>query len=183
VAGTVIVLAILNACTTLPEEYIPTTVGPVSDPKPVNGLEVRLVPKLDHVIRGEPLFFNVIIRNVGQIPFWIPRKPHVVLIWTYPNGQRDNMMTEFPDHRFYDTANAIRLSPGEIMTTRLKVDTYYFPKPGVTEFHAVYYVSPDDTAGCQPFWHGRAPSNAYGVLVESPDRSASRSRIKYHGRS
>lgn len=114
---------------------------------------------------GEPLYFTVIIQNVGDKPLWLPRNPDLLLTWVYPNGRRDNFIRERPPAQFFSAHNAVLLQPGQQMTRTIAVKTYYFPLPGITEFRAILRGTGNTNPDLQPFWSGRVESNAYGIRV------------------
>lgn len=160
-------LSFAAGCATVPERYVPRTVGPVDTGETIDGLAVRIWTDGNAAVLGRPITFNVSIRNTGPRAFWIPREPSLIFVWVYPNGQRDNFLREFPDSRHFSRADARLLSPGEEFTTQVTIKTHFFPKPGIVEFRALYCSEINTNPDLSPFWHGRATSNAYGVLLKS----------------
>ncbi len=152
-------------CSTASRKYIPQTIGTTDAGDTIDGLTVSILPLNDRVILGNPLTFEVTIRNIGTSPIWIPRNPQVVLVWVYPNGRRDNVVQETPPSRHFNKHSAVLLHPGKSITKDLTIRTHYFPEPGITEFRAILRVTENTNSHLRPFWRGRALSNAYGVLV------------------
>ena len=163
-----------GGCGTMPNSYVPATVGPIDNPQPGGPIEVRISTSQDNAFVGDNLYFSVIIRNRGDEPVWIPRNPDVLLSWVYPNGQRDSFMREFPPEQYFSDADAILLKPGQQMTRTVVVKTYFFPKPGITEFRALVHASRNTNPGLHPFWHGQTESNSFGVMVKNPKKKVLR---------
>lgn len=154
--------------------YMPQTIGIAAAPEIVNGLEVLIVSTDDHIILGQPLTFKATIRNISDHAFWVPKDPHLVFVWTYPNGQRDNFIQDFPKDKYFRHESAILLRPGRKLSSQFTIRTHYFPGAGITEFRAIYYAEKNTNSELHPFWNGRALSNAYGVLVNKPRFGSSR---------
>lgn len=158
--------ALLTAgCGTVPRRYIPGQVGEIPSNDQSSPIEVLIVPNQEIVARGEVLYFTVIIRNRAPHPIWIPRNPHVVLTWIYPNGDRDNFLREFPSLEFFSEQTAVLLQPGQQMNRTIAVKTYYFPVTGITEFRATLHCPENTNPALKPFFSGQVGSNAYGILV------------------
>lgn len=148
-------------------QYIPTQVGVViQETRPP--LELFLRPQQDWVIKGNPILFEVEFRNNSNHSIWIPRSPNILLYWVYANGQRDNIVRDFPAVSSFSSGNAIELPPGKKMIIHRKIDTYYFPKCGITEFQAIYMATPNNNPHLTPFWENETVSNAYGIRVVNP---------------
>ena len=86
----ILVLAALSSLTvgcstTRTRAYIPQKVGRVWPAVESGGILVKLQPNTDYARRGDVVRFDVTVRNVGAEPVWVPRKPEVVLTWTYPD--------------------------------------------------------------------------------------------------
>lgn len=167
--------SLLTGCASLPDTYMPSTVGPVQHHSSQGeALECRIHPVHDAVVSGEPIEFVVLIRNRGDQPVWVPGQPEVLFLWTYSNGRRDNFMRDEPMPQFYTTQNAVLLQPGEQLRRTVEIGTRSFLRQGVTEFRAIVNVPRNLNPELTPFWTGRAYSNGYGVLVADPTAVASR---------
>ncbi len=159
-------LLFLSACSTVPSRYIPSTMGPVQGGEVVDDLECRIEPERETIVIGDVLLMTVVVRNNGTRSLWFPKKPDIVVMWVYPDGKRDNMVFEVPSARFFRKDQVVELKPGQQYKTQIPIKTYYFPKPGITEFQA-FCNSPSNTnPEITPFWQGRVFSNSYGVQVE-----------------
>ena len=126
----------------------------------------------DFVPRGEAITFSVTLKNNSPDALWIPDNPNVLLVWTYPNGRRDNFLQDAPESAFYDQSSAIQLAPGQELTRQMSIKTHYFDFDGVTEFRAVLEVADNTNPELHPFWTGRVVSNGYGVMVAKRSRLA-----------
>ena len=167
--------SLLTGCASLPDTYVPSTVGPVQHQSAQReALECRIHPVYDAVVAGEPVQFVVEIRNRGDQPVWVPSQPEVLFLWTYSNGRRDNFMRDEPMPQFYTTQNAKLLQPGEQLKRTVEIGTRNFLRQGVTEFRAIVKVPRNLNPELAPFWTGRAYSNGYGVLVADQTAVASR---------
>ena len=166
-AAAILTALLLAGCGTMPGEYIPTKVGPIGDPDADAALKVVISTKNTLAFIGDPIIFQITIKNIGEEPIWLPREPDVLFTWTYPNGRRDNFIREFQEERFYSADNAVQLLPGQQLTRFVPIKTYFFEKAGITEFRALVHASRNTNPGLEPFWQGKALSNAFGVLVES----------------
>jgi hypothetical protein len=153
-------------CASMPEKYIPTTMGPVSDGETVKGLQLTIVPSSETISIGDELTMKVTIKNLNTTPVWFPRNPEIMILWTYPDGHRDNMVFEFTNERYYTKDQVVLLKPNEAVQTHMKIKTYYFPKAGITEFQAFCNSAGNTNPDINPFWQGRIFSNTYGVKVE-----------------
>jgi hypothetical protein len=158
---------LLAGCASVPNSYIPRTVGPLDTARITDALEVRIEPGANIAYIGDLIRFQVSIRNVGERAFWIPREPDMLFTWIYPDGVRDNFVCEFPAEHFYSSDDAILLRPGEEIVTHADIKTYFFPTAGITEFQAFITAGRNTNPALNPFWKGRASSNAYGVVVKS----------------
>lgn len=148
-----------------PVKYIPATLGLSAPGETRNGLQVHIRPQSDGVTPGTPIVFEVTIRNAGDVGFFLARNPNLVFVWTYPNGQRDNFVREFAERRFFSRDEAVYLGPGDELTVSRTIETHFFPKTGITEFHAILYSEKNTNPDLRPFWHGWVASNFYGVFV------------------
>ena len=174
VALAFLVAILATGCGTVPNSYIPSTVGPMENAKPTGPIEVLISTSQDSACVGDNLYFTVVIRNRGPEAVWIPRDPDVLLTWIYPNGQRDSFMREFSQEQHFSETDAVLLRPGQQMTRSVVVKTYYFPRPGITEFRALVHASRNTNSRLQPFWNGRSESNSYGVMVGNPKKKSAR---------
>ncbi|MBU0676825.1 MAG: hypothetical protein KJ626_01805 [Verrucomicrobia bacterium] len=165
-----VIWAVLVAmgCSSVPNPYIPETVGVVTPGKLESGLQVRITPIEDHTPLGTPVLFRVHIRNVGENALWVPKDPTLVFLWTYPNGRRDNFVLEDPAPRHFREQEAVLLQPGHQVTLSQAIETYYFPRPGITEFSVVINVPRNTNPELDPFWHGELTSNSYGIRMMKP---------------
>jgi len=160
-----IVLAMMG-CASMPSEYRPNTVGSLEDADLNNEIEVSISTRENTAYIGRPIVFNVSIKNIGTHPLWIPRNPDLLFTWIYSNGRHDNFLREFEPERYYSKHDSVLLRPGQQMIKSVTIKTYYFLRPGITEFRAVLHASRNTNPKLAPFWHGKIESNAYGVLVE-----------------
>jgi hypothetical protein len=163
-------LLLSAGCGTIQQPYIPSTVGVIATEQSQGPIEVQIVSSQDTVTLGDPIYFTVIIRNTGERPLWLPRNPHVMLTWVYPNGRRDNFLREFAPEGYFSKQDSVLLHPGQQMLRTIAVKTYYFPHAGITEFRAVVHSPLNTNSELQPFWSGQAESNAFGVKVLAPKK-------------
>ncbi|MCX7819061.1 MAG: hypothetical protein N2652_07645 [Kiritimatiellae bacterium] len=149
-----------------------TTTVPGGPSAPVGRLEetvtnpplaVALSSKQVRVRRGEPIPFEVVIQNVSPQTIWLPKEPTVVLVWTYPTGQRDNTMTPMVSQVSLGREALLELPPGETVARQVIVSSRYFPRLGVTKFQAIVQVPSNTVAIALPT--GRYNSNRFGVFV------------------
>ena len=154
------------------DTYVPKTVGPVPQDMPHELLRMQIDADEDFVPRGDIVTFSVTLKNHSPDALWIPDDPNLLLVWTYPNGRRDNFLQDAPGPAFYDESSAIRLAPGEEMIRRVHIQTHSFNFDGVTEFRAILEVAGNINPKLQPFWTGRVVSNGYGVMVARRSRLA-----------
>lgn len=158
--------SLLVGCASLPEKYVPSTVGPIQHPSAqVQSLECRIYTLHDAVVAGNPVEFVVLLRNRADQAIWVPENPDVVFLWTYSNGFRDNFMRDEPMPQFFTPQNAVLLQPGEQLTRNVRIDTQKFLRNGLTEFRALVNVPTNLNPELSPFWTGRSVSNGYGVLL------------------
>lgn len=154
----------------MPAPYLPKTVGPVESARITDALEIQIEPDRDEAYIGDPIRFEVTIRNVSDGAFWVPRDPDLLFTWTYADGGRDNYVDEFANERFYTFDQVVLLKPGESMVKHFDIKTYYFDTAGITEFRALVQTARNTNPAINPFWQGRAMSNAYGVVVKDARR-------------
>lgn len=152
----------------------PTEVGITRQAVEHAGLQVEITPARERIARGESLFFRVRARNVSDQRLHLPRDPELIFTWIYPSGRRDCFVGDFPVERHYQSAELVVLEPGESLELSKSIETHYFPKKGITEFKAIFYVPQNSNRSLNPVWTGRSLSNSYGILLEPP--SAKRRR-------
>lgn len=158
-----LMLALLPGCSTVPDPYIPSTLGSFRDPIPMRGLELVIVPHQRIIPFRQDITFDVFVQNRGQEAKWIPREPYFVFYWIYPTGMRDNYVIETHPTRWFTERDAILLPPGHRMRFTETIPTHYFPRPGIMEFRAVCIIPGNSNQELQPFMTGRLSSNTYGV--------------------
>ena len=152
-------------CAEIPETYHPQTVGALSSAQTNNGLCVQLVSPTEILSLGKPVVFDVIVRNTGDHAYWIPQKPQQIFFWTYPNGRHDCFMIEREQTRFFRKDECALLQPGQQITLQSLVETFYFDRPGITEFKVEIDVARNTNPELMPFWSGRAISNSFGMQL------------------
>lgn len=155
-------VALLAGCGTVREAYKPSHLGNLADSETDNGIEVTLSPDKYRARIGDPVTFQVVIRNVGDQPVAFPADPDLLLTWVYPDGKRDNLIRG-------DKASArpgtVLLAPGQERIEHSVVTTYYFDHGGIHEFRAIVTADAQTAAG-RPQWSGRLVSNGFGVMFE-----------------
>lgn len=166
----------MAGCASLEEKYIPNHVGVCSEPEFDSGLQVFLKPLNDWVIKGQPITFEIELRNFSKRPIRVPKNPPLLLFWTYANGQRDNEIEDPYPIGSYTDNNTIVIPPGSKLTLKKRVDTYYFPKCGITEFQVIYNPPTSDTPDISSLWERESTSNAYGIRVVEPGKTPLLSR-------
>ncbi len=156
---------LLIGCSTVPDPYLPSETGPVNDPTPVQGLQLTIEPIHESFPFRQPVTFRVILENVGDQAFWVPRNPHILFYWIYPTGLRDHYIRERPGPRHFRPSDVILLEPGFRLVYQERIDTHYFPRPGIMEFRAHYIAVSNLNSAIEPYWAGRLVSNNYGVII------------------
>lgn len=165
-AGVALAVAMsLSGCGTMQQPYIPSQIGPIAGERPQGPIEVQITSSQDTVPLGSPIYFTVIIRNTGPSPIWLPRTPDVMLRWIYPDGRHDNFLREISREGYFSMQDSVLLHPGQQMLRTIAVKTYYFPRPGITEFRAVLHSPHNTNTELKPFWSGQVESNGFGVKV------------------
>ncbi|TAN36138.1 MAG: hypothetical protein EPN23_09255 [Verrucomicrobia bacterium] len=155
----------LAGCASLPEEYRPQTVGPLDDGQTNNGVIIQLVARNRTTQLGQPVVFQVVVRNISNHAFWIPHKPPQGFFWTFPDGRHDCYFFDREQVRYFSKNDCVLLQPGhEIALTGL-VDTAAFSQLGITEFRAEIDVARNTNPELTPCWSGRAFSNSFGVQL------------------
>ena len=164
-SGLLLAVAFSAACSTVPDPYIPSETGPVRDSQPDQGLQLTIDPISDTFVFGKPVTFRVILENVGDQGYWVPRAPHILFYWVYPTGVRDHYVRERPAPRFLPESDAVLLPPGHRLVYLEHIETFYFPRPGIMDFHAHYISARNLNPNLAPYWTGRLVSNTYGVRL------------------
>jgi hypothetical protein len=158
-------LSLAGGCSTMNGTYLPQQVGPVRDYEPTDGLKVTIDTDQEYVRHGDPVVFEVTVKNASARTCRVPQDPEIVMIWTYSDGTRDNFLTEAPQPRDYAMSDTVRLAPGESLKRRVPVETQAFRQGGVTEFHAMLQAPACAHGGMRDLWTGEALSNDFGVMV------------------
>jgi len=158
-------VVLCTACSTVPDPYRPATVGPIGASTPVEGLELAIEPVSEAFVFGEPISFRVILANVGDEAFWVPRKPEIRFYWIYPTGKRDNYVRERAEAAFLQDTDVVLLKPGFRLIYVEHIKTHYFPRPGIMEFRARYTAAPNLNPAIDSYWSGSLISNTYGVSL------------------
>lgn len=153
----------LVGCGSVQQAYKPTHLGTLADSASSQGIEITLRPDKSHARIGDPVSFEIVIRNVGTAPISFPEDPDLLLTWVYPDGKRDNLIRsdlKVPSHRM------VVLAPGESRVEHSVVTTYYFDHAGITEFRAIVSAADLSVASTRQGWRGRAISNGFGVYFD-----------------
>ena len=168
-SGCLVGLVLMTGCASIEETYIPRTMGASRMGAPKDGLRLILSAREEVIRMGDPLRLEVTLRNEGPEAVWFPNDPHLIMVWVYPNGRNDNTMLDPPQPKHFTAHSATLLRPGDEVSEEFTLETYYFPRPGITEFLAVLKVPGSTNPALRPFWAGRATSNAFGILVVDED--------------
>ena len=172
-------ISLLTAgCSTVPDEYIPATVGSVGEADALDGLKMTISTRQASVKIGEPILFQVRLQNVGLTPLFIPKNPNVIFTWVYADGSRDNFVKDSEYEPLLGETDLTILQPNRFITKDIRVDTYYFDRQGVTEFWATLQAWRSKTPAKPEVWEGRITSNRFGVWVED-GKVASAKPIRY----
>lgn len=153
------------SCSTVPDPYIPSQVGNVTDPHTLRGLRIEIQALNEVVTFKQPVPFKVTLQNVGNQSKWVPREPNIIFFWVYPTGIRDHFVREIPETFRFLPGDVVELPPGHQLVYHTTVETFYFPRAGITEFWAVYQVPINTNPQLPTMWKGRLTSNRYGVLL------------------
>ncbi len=156
-------LCLLTACSTVPDPYVPSEIGEIRSSNPTHGLQLTIEPVSDELPFREPVHFRVILENVGEQAYWVPREPFILFYWIYPTSVRDHYVRERPAPQHYTKSEVKRLEPGQRLVYSERIETYYFPRPGIVEFWAHYVSAQNLNTAITPHWTGRLVSNSYGV--------------------
>jgi len=155
-------VTLLSGCGTVKEAYKPAHLGNLADNDSDSGIQVTLSPDKYRARIGDPVTFQVVIRNVGDQAVWFPADPDLLLTWVYPDGKRDNLIR---GDKASGKADMVLLAPGQERVEHSVVTTYYFDHGGIHEFRAI--VTADALpAARQAQWTGRIVSNGFGVMFE-----------------
>ena len=154
---------LLAGCATVPSRYIPKEVGSLNDEDDSNILNISIASKNPELSIGEPIVFQVSIKNISTRPLWVPRNPDLFFTWIYPDGRHDSFVYEPQRDQFYTRSDSVRLLPGQKLTKSVSIRTYYFERKGITEFRAYLRTARNTNPALVPFWNGELASNSYGV--------------------
>ncbi len=154
---------LLAGCATVPSRYIPKEVGSLNDADDSNILKVSISCKYPEMSIGEPIVFQVSIKNISSRPLWVPRNPDFFFTWIYPDGRHDSFVYEPQRDQFFTRTDSVRLRPGQKLTKSVSIRTYYFERKGITEFRAYLRTARNTNPELVPFWNGELASNSYGV--------------------
>lgn len=152
----------LFGCTSIPSNH-GRTVGDREDAELARRLVVNLHSSQSRVRRGDPITFDVEIRNEWDQPLWLPRDLSLVLMWTYPTGQKDNTMGPMVAQGSFGWSSLQQLESGQVLSQRVSISTRYFPRLGVTKFWAMVQVPSNTAAIALPV--GRYVSNRVDIQV------------------
>lgn len=156
--------------------YKPSTIGKVSLPDYSTGLKVTIAPKTDAYTYGDEVSFTLLAQNVSSKTIYLPRDPQFRFCWVYPNGRRDNYVFDTQREKYYLKKDLIRIEPGQAVRFSKQIETYYFPKRGITEFYALFTVPRNANPNIRGVWTGETESNRYGVLIDKSKRVAAYER-------
>jgi hypothetical protein len=158
---------LLAGCSTIPDRYIPKEVGSLNDADDSNILRVSIESENPDLAIGEPIVFQVSIKNISKLPLWVPRDPEFFFTWIYPDGRHDSFVYEPQRDQFYTREDSVCLRPGQQFTKTVSIRTYYFERKGITEFRAFLRAGRNTNPALMPFWNGELASNSYGVNLGS----------------
>lgn len=153
----------LSGCGTVHEAYKPEHLGNLADNASGSGIEITLNPDKYRARIGDPLTFEIVIRNVGDQPVLFPADADLLLTWVYPDGKRDNLIR---GDRKLPASEGTLLAPGQEKVEHSVVTTYYFDRGGIHEFRAILTADASASTGPRGAWRGRAISNGFGVFFE-----------------
>jgi hypothetical protein len=156
---------LLAGCATVPSRYIPNAVGSLNDADDSNILRISIDPENPEPSIGEPIVFQVSIKNISHLPLWVPRDPAIFFTWIYPDGRHDSFVYEPQREQFYTREDSVCLRPGQQFTKAVSIRTYYFERKGITEFRAYLRAGRNTNPKLMPFWNGELASNSYGVML------------------
>lgn len=162
VAMSVVAVALLAGCGTVREAYKPSHLGNLADSDADSGIQITLSPDKYRARIGDPVTFQVVIRNVGEQAVWFPSDPDLLLTWVYPDGKRDNLIR---GDKSVGKAGMVLLAPGQERVEHSVVTTYYFDHTGIHEFRAIVTADAQSAQG-KSQWSGRLVSNGFGVMFE-----------------
>lgn len=164
--GILLAAGLLTAgCSTIPDRYIPKEVGSLNDHDDSNILRVSIASDEPELAIGEPIVFQVTIKNISKLPLWVPRDPEFFFTWIYPDGRHDSFVYEPQRDQFYTRSDSVCLRPGQQITKDVSIRTYYFERKGITEFRAFMRAGRNTNPALMPFWNGELASNSYGIRL------------------
>ncbi len=172
--GALVLAGGLSGCASLPHAYRPRTVGALPGEPGCDGLALRLISQESTVALGEPVAFQVVLRNTSEHNYWIPKRPLQIFFWTYPSGRHDCFVLDREPARFFQPSECVLLAPGKELRMPSVLDTSYFRHAGITEFCVELDIPRNTNPALAPFWSGRALSNGFGVqfVWQKPRRLA-----------
>ena len=173
----------LVGCSTIPDRYIPSSVGSLNDADDSNILKISITPESSELSIGETLVFRVNVKNVSKMPLWIPREPDLLFTWIYPDGRRDGFVHEPQRDQFFTQQDATYLRPGQQISKSVSIRTYYFERKGITEFRAFLRAARNTNPALIPFWTGELASNSYGVNFSAKKKVYSQGALTENTRS
>ena len=156
---------LVAGCSTIPNRYIPNSVGSLNDADDSNILRISIDSESPELAIGEPIVFQVNIKNISKFPLWMPREPALFFTWIYPDGRHDSFVYEPQRDQFYTREDSVCLRPGQQVTKTVSIRTYYFERKGITEFRAFMRAGRNTNPALMPFWNGELASNSYGVML------------------
>jgi hypothetical protein len=156
---------LLTGCYTVPNRYIPNAVGSLNNEDKSNSLRASIELANPESFIGEPIVFQVVVKNIGKMSLWIPSDPEFFFTWIYPDGHRDSFVYEPQRDQFYSREDAVCLRPGQQLMKPVAIRTHYFQQNGVTEFRAYLRAGRNTNPELNPFLDGELASNSYGVMV------------------
>jgi hypothetical protein len=167
-------LALFGAgCASIPPPYKPTTAGRLNNAEHDGILEICLDTETPVIAIGDPILLIVTIRNVGPDRVRLPNQPTVLISWIYPDGLRDNFLKELREEERLEHNQIVCLEPGQQISQRVAVRTYYFDRPGVAEFRALLHTGRNTNPDIGPIWMGHLQSNSFGVRIERAKKKLS----------
>ncbi len=153
-------------CASLEPPYVPTRTGALDRDASSKPLGLTISTAHESTWLGEPIIFKTTVRNNSAVGLWVPKDPKILFTWIYPNGQHDNFLVDFEESHYFEENECVYLKPGQEMAKNFVVKTYYFDRPGITEFRATLQVPRNSNPTLVPFWNGQTTSNGYGIRVE-----------------
>lgn len=163
------VSALSMGCATFPEN----TAGNHNDCIMHKGLslEIECVSE-ETVVQGQPIVFDLTLKNTGSGPINLPREPFIGMKWKYRSGLYDGFLPPEETSYVEDKSELVTLAPGESYRVRKEIKTRHFSNIrggiGISEFRAAYNSANNVRSNSVPLWEGVLVSNTYGVNVIRP---------------